>query len=146
MPPSEPRPIEAFATAVPETAIAYRVGDDLAQLVDAAHPLPTTAAVGAAISVPLAGTAAANTTVGPFVPQLGRPIWVTLSGTWTGSAQLLRSTNGGTTKLPLTVAGSVWGSFSASANEPVVEESDASATYYLAITIASGTLTYRVAQ
>lgn len=99
-----------------------------------------------ATSTPLTGTANASTTVGPFTPQLARAIWIVLSGTWTGTVQVLRSTDGGATKLPLTVAGASWASFTANANEPVAEESDAAATYYLSITLASGSVTYRVAQ
>ena len=115
--------------------------------VDALHPLPVTMQNPApATSTPLTGTANASTTVGPFTPQLARAIWISLSGTWTGTVQVLRSTDGGATKLPLTVAGASWGSFTANCNEPVAEESDAAATYYLSITLASGSVTYRVAQ
>ncbi len=146
MPSEATRPILAFSSSVPEYAVSFRVGDDVAQLVDIAHPLPTQPAMALATSVPLAGSASATTVAGPFTPQLGRTIWVTLSGTWSGNVQLLRSTDGGTTRLPLTAGGTAWGSFSAAANEPVTDESDGAATYYLAITITSGTLTYRVAQ
>jgi hypothetical protein len=86
--------------------------------------------------------------IGPFTPQLGREIWVTLSGAGSsGTAQLLRSTDGGATKLGLTVAGQPWGSFpfagitdlAPAANEIVTAETDASATYYLALTVTQGT-------
>lgn len=103
------------------------------------------AALGAT-SAALAGTTSATATLGPFTPQLARSIWLTLSGAWTGSAQLLRSTDAGVTKLPLTIAGQPWGAFTANANEPVGEETCAGATYYLAVTLTTGTLTYRVAQ
>ena len=62
-------------------------------------------------------------------------------GTW-----MLRSTDGGTTRLPMTIGGSGWGSFQGNCNEPVAEESVAGATYYLAIAVTSGTLSYRVTQ
>jgi len=94
----------------------------------------------------LAAFAAGTATIGPLSPIAGKEIWVTLSGTWIGSAQLVRSTDGGTTKLPLTVGGSGWGSFTTNANEQVAYPSDASGTYYLVATVTSGTLTYRVAQ
>lgn len=106
----------------------------------------TVPAQSAATSTPLSGSSSTTQTVGPFTPQLGRPINLTLSGTWVGSVQLLRSIDGGTTKLPLTVGGSAWGSYSANANEPVWTETEAGATYYLAITRTSGTISYRIAQ
>lgn len=95
---------------------------------------------------PLAGTASATATVGPFVPLDERPIWVTLSGAWTGAVQLRRSTDGGVTKLPLTAAGQAYGGYTANANEAVVEDSCADATYYLAVALTSGAVAYRVAQ
>ena len=103
--------------------------------------------VGATASaVALNGSTAATATLGPFTPELGRPIWLTLSGSWTGSVQLLRSTDAGTTKLPLTAAGVPYGSYTANANEAVAEESCAGATWYLLATLSAGTLTYRLAQ
>ena len=138
--------VNAPAGFVPEYAIAFGTQDGPAVAVDAANPLPTSATIVPALSAPLVGTAATTSTVGPFTPQLGRAIWLTLSGTWTGTAQLLRSTDGGTTKLPLTAGGQSWGSFTANCNEAVAEESVSGATYYLAVTLASGSLGYRVAQ
>lgn len=99
-----------------------------------------------ASSTPLAGSTSATATVGPFTPQLGRDIWITLSGTWSGTAQVLRSIDGGTTKLPLTVGGQSWASYTANAQEPFGAENVSGATYYLAITITSGTINYRVSQ
>ncbi|WP_068083145.1 hypothetical protein [Novosphingobium rosa] len=109
----------------------------------------------AASSTPLAGSV--NDTVahvfGPFTPQLARDIWATLVGAAaTGSAQLLRSTDAGASKAGLTAGGKAWAGWSFSAvtgsivNEPVGTESDAAATYYLAVTLTAGSLTYRVAQ
>lgn len=69
-----------------------------------------------------------------------------LSGTWTGTVKLLRSTDGGATKLPLTAAGLAWGVFNANCCEPVWEEAIVGAALYLDATLSSGTLTYRVAQ
>jgi hypothetical protein len=81
-----------------------------------------------------------------FVPELDRPIWVSLAGNWTGTVELLRSVDGGATLLPLTVGGIRWGRFTANANEPVADESEAGAAYYLAAAVQTGTLNYRVAQ
>jgi hypothetical protein len=108
--------------------------------------LPRYSVVGASGVTPLTGTAATTSTVGPFTPMLGRAIVLTLSGTWAGTAQLLRSTDAGTTKLPITIAGSAWGSYTANCNEPVTEETESGAVYYLSITLSSGTVTYRLAQ
>ena len=127
-------------------AIAYTTAADHAVLVSTTAPLPVTQTRGVATAAALTGSTSTTATLGPFVPELGRPIWVTLSGAWTGGAQLLRSTDGGTTKLPLTAAGQPYGSYTANANEAVTEESCAGATLYLAVTLTSGTLTYRVAQ
>jgi hypothetical protein len=93
-----------------------------------------------------ASFAAGVATIGPFDPQAGKEIWVALSGTWAGTVQLMRSTDGGFTKLPLTVAGTPWGIFYANANEQVVSPSDTQGSYYLVAAITSGTLAYRMAQ
>ena len=84
---------------------------------------------------------------GPFIPQLGRPIWLNLSGTFTGTCQLLRSTDGGETKFPLTtgngVAKPIW---TTPLNAAVAEDSVATASYWLMIEIASGSLSYKMEQ
>lgn len=139
-------PVTAPAGAVPELALAFAAVDGSAATVSAAAPLPVVAALAPAASTPLAGQASASTVAGPFVPELGRPIWLSLAGTWSGGASLLRSTDGGATRLPLTVAGQPWGGFSANAQEPVTEESSAEASYWLALTVQSGTVNYRVSQ
>lgn len=95
----------------------------------------------------LAGsTSSSATTLGPFTPALGRPIWLSLSGTWSGTVTVKRSADGGTTRLPLTAGGMAWGIFTANACEQVAEPSESGETYYLDVALASGTLTYRVAQ
>lgn len=98
----------------------------------------------------LTGTRAVSGTVGPFTPDVRwpvKPLWLTLSGNFTGSVQLLRSTDGGTTKLPLTygdgTAKPVW---TTTLNAAIAEETVAGATYYLVITLTSGGVTYRLDQ
>lgn len=127
-------------------AIAYTTAADHAVLVTQAAPLPVAQTRIATTATVLVGTTSATATPGPFTPELCRPIWLTLSGTWTGGVQLLRSTDGGTTKLPLTAGGVGYAAFTGNANEAVIEESCAGATYYLAVTLSAGTLTYRLAQ
>ena len=139
--------IQAPAGFVPEHALAFAAPDGTATAVGRDTPLPVAATLAAAGVAPLAGTAAASATVGPFVPQLGRPIWVSLSGTWSGSAQLLRSTDGGATRLPLSYAdGAPKAVFGGNMNAPVAEETVAAASYYLAVTLTGGAVSYRVEQ
>ena len=138
--------IEAPGGFVPRQAVAFGSAEGDAVQVDIDHPLPTSAMIGAATSAPLTGSSSASATVGPFTPQLGRPIWLTLSGSWSGTVVVLRSTDGGATKLPLTAAGQGWGAFGANVNEPVGEETVAAARYYLQITLTSGSVTYEVRQ
>lgn len=139
-------PIRTPAGFVPPSAAAFSGAGGVATLVDAANPLPIAPIMLAARSTSLAGTLTASATVGPFAPDLGRPIWVTLTGTWSGAAQVLRSVDGGASRVALTIAGQPTASFTGNANEPVAEETVAGAGYYLAVTIASGTLAYRVQQ
>lgn len=138
--------IETPAPYVSLQAIAFGSVGAEATPVDAAHPLPVAQTPLAATSTPLAGSTSSTGVLGPFTPQLGRPIVLSLSGTWTGSVQVKRSVDGGATKLALTAAGSAWASFTGNCCEAVWEESESGAEIYLDVTLASGTLTYRVAQ
>lgn len=138
-------PSLAPAAYIPFTALACPDGDG-SVAVGPGNPLPVTASFGPAASSPLTGTTGTSGVLGPFEPDPGRPIHLTLSGTWSGSVQVMRSTDGGTTKHPLTVAGIGWASFTANCCEPVAEESEDGAEYYLDVALASGTLAYRVSQ
>lgn len=131
---------------VPQYAVAFGAVDAPAVAVHASNPLPVRSVAQPAGTTALAGSIAASGTVGPFVPELGHPIRVTLSGSWSGVIELLRSADGGATKLPLTAGGERWGRFIANANEMVAEEYEAGASYYLGVTLQAGTLSYRVAQ
>lgn len=127
-------------------AIAYLAPNDHAVLVSTAAPLPVRLTPAAAVSTALIGQTSTSGAIGPFAPEPGRAIWLTLTGSWTGSVQLLRSTDGGATRLPLTAAGQPYASYTANANEAVIEDACAGVGYWLAVTLASGTLTYRLAQ
>lgn len=141
---------------MPLHAAAFADGAAKAVTVSQASPLPVVAAQAfAATSTPLVGAVsdAAAHVFGPFAPQLAREIWATLVGQGaSGSAQLLRSTDGGATMAGLTAGGVAWAGWSFSAvsgsivNEQVANESDAAASYYLAVTLSAGSLTYRIAQ
>jgi len=100
----------------------------------------------AATSTAIAGTSSAAQVVGPFVPQLGRAITVALSAAaWPGgTAQLLRSTDGGTTRLPLTPAGVVLGTYTRQGVDQPWLETEAGATFYLSLPNAG--IGYRVSQ
>lgn len=123
--------------------------------IDATHPLPTAGpSSNAATSTPLTGTdSTIGTTIyGPFSPQLGRDVWVRIIGAGaSGSAQLLKSDDGGTTKYGITAGGNAWATWTFSAvtgpivNEQVVTPSDV-ATYYLTVTLTAGSATYRLGQ
>jgi len=138
---------------VPAIAIDYAAADGTAVAVSAANPLPMAAVTDLpATSTPLTGTVAASAVVGPFTPQMGRDVWAALVGSGaSGSAQLLRSTDGGATQLGLTAGGKPWAVWSFAgvsgviANEAVVTASDA-AIYYLAIVLSGGSVTYRLGQ
>jgi len=138
-------PLKTPAGYVPQMAIAIAntVGD--ADLVSAANPMPIQEQPFVAAPA-LEGTAVASGQFGPFQPRAGRPIVLTLSGTWAGTVKLLRSVDGGSTRLPVTASGLIYGVFTSNACEPVWEESEAAALLYLDVTLASGTLSYRMGQ
>lgn len=138
--------VEIPAGFVPQYAMAFGAVDAPAVAVHDGNPLPVRLLKKPAASVPLAGALGASGLAGPFVPEMDRPIWTTLSGDWSGTVDLLRSVDGGVTKFPLTVGGARWGRFTANANEAVAEESEVGASYYLLATLTGGTLTYRVSQ
>lgn len=141
------KPIVSPSSIVPVQAVGYGGANEAAILVGDATPLPVEARPMAARSQALAGAAAASGVIGPFVPDLGRPIWVQLSGTWAGRVRLLRSTDGGVTRLPLTYPdGSAKAIWSGNLHAAITEESVAGASYYLDVTLASGQISFRVEQ
>jgi len=139
-------PISTPAGYAPAFAIGFSDAGSLA-MVDAARPLPVTiqAATGA-MPTPLQGSATGTAQAGPFAPAADRAVMLTLSGSWQGTVQVKRSTDGGSTRLPLTMGGTPWGSYAANACEQVWQESESGAALYLDIALTSGTLTYRLAQ
>lgn len=139
-----PTPIQNPATYIPVQALSFAQADGNSGLVSADLPLPVSIlrAAGAA----LAGSIATSGQVGPFAPAAGRPVVLSLTGNWLGMVRVLRSVDAGATRLPLTIAGEPWGEFTANACETVWEEYEDNARLYLDITLASGTLTYRVSQ
>lgn len=141
------KPIKAPAGFTPEVAVTFADANGDSQQVSSSMPLPVTvAATPVATPAPLTGTAATSSLVGPFSPALHGAVMLSLTGTWSGQARLLRSTDGGSTKLPLTALGQAYGLYTANVCEPVWEEGEAGATLWLDITLTSGALTYRMGQ
>lgn len=140
-------PIQSPASFVPSRAAAFSDADGNALLVSNNNPMPVTiaAAAGSTTSA-LAGTRTASGSVGPYQPSADKPVVLALSGTWTGTVKVLRSTDGGSTRLPLTAAGMPWAQFTANCCEAVWEETDTAARLYLDVTLSSGSLDYRMAQ
>lgn len=142
-------PISYPGRFAPGFALAYADAAGAALQVSSTTPLPVAVISGGSTgSVPpaLSGTTAVALAVGPFAPLAGRPLVLALTGTWTGSVRLLRSTDGGITRLPLSLGGAPYATFTANICEPVWEENEAGATFYLQLTPASGTISYRLAQ
>lgn len=140
-------PIQSPASYVPSRAAAFSDVDGTSILVSATSPMPVTlAAASGGSPTPLAGSASTSAILGPFQPALDRGIMLALSGTWSGTVKVLRSTDGGTTKLPLTLAGASWAQYTANCCEAVWEESESAARLWLDVTLTSGTLTYRFGQ
>ncbi len=142
-----PLPVQVSATVPLAVAVAGTVAISNATLaVNVSNAAPLAVSVAATTTAALAGAASASGVVGPFTPVLGRAAILALAGGWAGTVKVTRSTDGGATRLPLTVAGSAWAQFSGNACEPVWEESDATARLYLDLTLTSGTLNYRLSQ
>jgi len=143
-------PISYPGRFAPGVALNYADPSGGAIQVSQSSPLPVTMAAatgsGSTTPPPLAGTTAAALVAGPFTPIAGRPLVLTLRGTWSGTVRLLRSVDGGTNKLPLTLAGAPWAVYSGNVCEPVWEENESAATFYLQLAPASGAIVYRLAQ
>ncbi|MEQ1498203.1 MAG: hypothetical protein ABL914_06050 [Novosphingobium sp.] len=139
-----PTPIQNPVGYAVTRAVAYADVDGSMIQVAAANPLPVS--FGAPSTTPLSASTGASTVAGPYQPALGRAVMLVLTGTWTGSVSVTRSTDGGTTRQPLTVNGSAWGQFTSNVCEAVWEESESAARLYLDITLSAGTVNYRLAQ
>lgn len=101
----------------------------------------------ASIASPVTGLASADGWSASFTPQLGRDMYLTLSGTWTGTVQIQRSVDDGATWNNVTYGGGLpWGRYTANCDEVVDTPTDAAAIYRINIDIASGTVRYRLAQ
>lgn len=139
-------PISVPAGFAPAFALGYSDAQSNLTMVTASAPLPVSVGSGAPVPAPLTGQTATAALVGPFNAIADRPVVVALSGTWTGTVQVLRSTDGGVTKLPLRIGGSTWGTYRESGVEQAWIDKESGASFYLDIAPASGTVAYRVSQ
>lgn len=135
------------AAYAPQFAMAFgAVGGD-AVPVDSATPLPVAvrASQSAATSAAVSGTMSASGQSAVFTPELGRPTWVGLFGSWSGSVTLERRVGPAGIWRAVTLGGASV-SWTGNANEPAYEESVAGAQYRLSFARTSGTLDYEVQQ
>jgi hypothetical protein len=102
----------------------------------------------AASSTPVSGSAANGAAPSAmFTPQLGRDMYLSLSGGWTGTVRIQRSTDNGSTWNNITIGGGQpWGVYTGACDEVVETPTDGASKYRLLFTISTGTVTYRLAQ
>lgn len=148
MPANHPIKMPAgFATA---TAVGYADSSGELVVISSDNPLPVSSdsstVGGSGVPEPLTGTASGSTVVGPFTPAANRPVFLQLEGSWVGVVRLLRSVDGGTTMLPVTLAGDPWAVFTTNVVEPVWQDSENGAELYLHVELSSGSIDYRVSQ
>jgi hypothetical protein len=136
--------ISVPAGFAPAYAVGYADSGGGLALVSTAEPLPV--ATSAPAPEPLVGEAAASVIAGPLLATAGRTIVVALGGDWVGTVRLLRSTDGGATRLPLRVGGGTWAEYIQSGCEQAWSETEEGASFYLDIALESGAVTYRVSQ
>lgn len=76
-----------------------------------------------------------------------KPVLIDRWGGGSGSLQIVTSTDGGTTMLPITVAGGVWGLFlSDCSNEEVCTPTQGGRTFYAKFVGVSGTVNWAYGQ
>lgn len=138
-------PISLPGGYAPAFAIGYADTGGTMVVVENGRPLPVLP-VNPAAAEPLFGTATTSQVVGPLLPTPGRAVQLTLTGTWRGTVALQRSHDGGQTRQNVTIAGSTWGQFTANACEPVWIEEEQGTQLFLDVALASGSVTYRLAQ
>ena len=137
--------IDAPGGFVPASAIGFDDGSGRYRAVTSATPLPTVAALPQTQPA-LTGECSGNAVVGPYAPAPFAPVYLQLTGTWTGTVRLMRSHDGGATQHPVTLAGAQWASFTVNVCEPVWVESEGGVTLWLDLSATSGTIAWRLSQ
>lgn len=141
-----PPPISVPAGFAPAYALGFSDAESRLSIVSHDAPLPVSLTGQlSTLPDPLSGETSASTLAGPFLPNPGAPIVVTLSGVWTGTVQVLRSIGSGPL-LPLRIGGITWGTFHEQGCEQIWIETEQGAAFHLDIALTSGTLSYRMAQ
>lgn len=110
----------------------------------------------AALSVPISGTMTSGATQvsSSFIPELGRSVYVEIIGAGgaTGTINVVRSRDGGTTKFPITRNGvntsalNPVGVTGIMFNEDVDVPESANFTYYIIATLSAGSISYNIFQ
>lgn len=138
------QPISNPAAYVAASAVAFSDNSGNATVVSSNAPLPVRAALPQAS--PLTGTTTTSGQTALYQPVVGRSVILMLSGSWSGTVTVVRTVDGGATCVPLTSGGAPSAIFTTNCCEAVWDESEAAAQLALVITLAAGTVTYRIAQ
>lgn len=108
--------------------------------------IPYIKTVEASTIAPVASTASANGFSTVFSATPGYKLYLTLTGTWTGSVSLLRSTDGGFNWNQVTHQDGVPVTITQNCDESLTMVTQADVKYRLEFAVASGTIIYRLAQ
>ena len=142
---SDSIPLQTPGGFAPVYALGIDGGAGNLARISASQPLPVHTTFPAA-SAPLEGTMTQSGMAGPFLPASSAPVVCTLSGDFSGTVKLMRSTDDGASMHGLTIAGAPWAEFSGPVCEMVWQETEAGVSLWLDCSLASGTLAYRLAQ
>lgn len=93
----------------------------------------------------LVGESSVSEVIGPFDPPQKEYLWLELTGSFTGSVELLRSTDDGATLQPLTEKGEQVARFTGPCCEIVHYETSGRARLFLRTTLTAGQVSYRLA-
>lgn len=138
------KPIVSPARFAPATAIGFSDEETGLVLVSNGKPLPVQTVRQSPNA--LIGTLSGAATSGPFAAVPGLPIVVALGGEWQGTIRLLRSSDGGASKMPLSASGIALGYFSQPGVEQVWEETQEDITFFLQADLSAGEAIFEVSQ
>lgn len=120
-----------------------------------AHPIlipetitiPMIVYMPSATSDPLTGSANASGATGALVPTVGYNLYLTLTGTWSGTVRVQKTVDNGINWTTVTAGGGAQiGVFTQNCDESVLKVTDPKARYRLQFTMTSGTVVYRLGQ
>lgn len=138
--------VSSFVLGSPMRTMAFGALNDEAVPVSDTAPLPVMQTYPVATSVPVSGTATSSGVSGTFSPAMGLPIWLRISGTWTGNVALERSDDDGVTWFAATLYTGDALAWAQNVNAPVTEETVSGAQYRLNMSVSSGTIVYEIRQ